>query len=86
MLKNFIRQRVFALSRHLPRHLVDRSPLPDATTAGVTPIPASLSAHCLRVAVMDETQLWHSFGSHPEGLNPQEVSAIREKHGDFLRV
>jgi len=75
MLKNFIRQRIFALSRHLPRRLVDRSPLPDATTAGVTPIPASLSNHCLNVAAMDESQLWRSFGSHPEGLNPQEVTA-----------
>ncbi|WP_318364805.1 magnesium-translocating P-type ATPase [Enterobacter sp.] len=82
MLKNFIRQRIFALSRHLPRRLVDRSPLPDATIAGVTPIPASLSNHCLNVAAMDESQLWRSFGSHPEGLNPQEVTASRDKHGD----
>ena len=31
---------------------------------------------------MDENEVWRAFGGHPEGLNAQEVSKIREEHGD----
>ena len=81
MLKNFTRQLFSQLSRHLPRRLVQRSPLPDAKTVGAVPLPSSLSMHCLRVATMDEPQLWQTFDSHPEGLTPQEVMKARECAG-----
>nr|WP_318383208.1 magnesium-translocating P-type ATPase [uncultured Enterobacter sp.] len=81
MLKNVTRQLFAQLSRHLPRRLVQRSPLPDTQHLRQAAIPASLSAHCLKVAAMHDAQLWQAFGSHPEGLNPQEVSQAREQHG-----
>jgi len=72
------------LSRHLPRRLVQRDPMATGKNLTEAAIPASLSAHCLRVAAMDEPALWRAFGSHPEGLNAAEVEAAREKHGENL--
>ena len=50
-----------------------RDPLPNAQTVASTPIPPSLSEHCLKMALMDEEALWKTFGAHPEGLNAAEV-------------
>ncbi|MCU6669411.1 magnesium-translocating P-type ATPase [Enterobacteriaceae bacterium H4N4] len=81
MLKN-ITQLLARLNRHLPRRLVQRDPLPDAKNITGAAIPASLSENCLKIAVMDEPQLWHAFSAHPEGLNASEVEKAREAHGD----
>ncbi|QIU91472.1 magnesium-translocating P-type ATPase [Yokenella regensburgei] len=82
MLKNFTRQLLDQLSRHLPRRLIQRDPMPDAKNLTGVAIPDSLSKHCLNVAAMDENEVWRAFDSHPEGLNAQEVEQHREKHGE----
>jgi len=81
MLKN-ITQLLARLNRHLPRRLVQRDPLPDGKNITGAAIPASLSDHCLKVAAMDEPQLWRAFSAHPEGLNASEVEKARAAHGD----
>ncbi|MGP8847214.1 cation-transporting P-type ATPase, partial [Enterobacter hormaechei] len=55
---------------------------PNAQTVASTPIPPSLSEHCLKMALMDEAALWKTFGAHPEGLNAAEVEKAREIHGE----
>lgn len=82
MLKNYTRQLLAQLSRHLPRRLVQRDPLPDARHLASGPIPESLGQHCLNVAAMDDQEIWRAFDSHPEGLNEGEVAAKILKHGD----
>ena len=82
MFKNLTQLLLSQLSRHLPRRLVQRDPMMTGKQLADATLPDSLSAHCLRVAAMDEETLWHTFGSHPEGLNPAEVAAVREAHGD----
>ena len=82
MFKNMTRQLFARLSRHLPHRLVHRDPLPNAQTVASTPIPPSLSEHCLKMALMDEDALWKTFGAHPEGLNAAEVENAREIHGE----
>ena len=84
MFKNITRQLFARLGRHLPDRLVHRDPLPNAQSIASTPIPSSLSEHCLKVAVMDEKTLWKTFHAHPEGLNVAEVNAAREQHGENL--
>ena len=80
MFKNFTQQLFTRLSRHLPRRLVQRTPM--ATGKSDAAIPATLAAHCLQVAAMDEPALWRTFGSHPEGLTAAEVQATRALHGE----
>ena len=75
MFKNFTQQLFTRLSRHLPRRLVQRTPM--TTGKSDAAIPANLAAHCLQVAAMDEPALWRTFGSHPEGLTAAEVQATR---------
>ncbi len=82
MFKNITRQLFARLNRHLPHRLVHRDPLPNAQTVASTPIPPSLSEHCLKMALMDEEALWKTFGAHPEGLNAAEVENAREIHGE----
>ena len=82
MFKNMTRQLFARLNRHLPHRLVHRDPLPNAQTVASTPIPPSLSEHCLKMALMDEDALWKTFGAHPEGLNAAEVENAREIHGE----
>lgn len=82
MLKNYTRQLFAQLSRHLPRRLVQRDPLPDARNLTSMPIPDSLGKRCLDVAAMDDQEIWRAFDSHPEGLNEGEVAAKILKHGD----
>ena len=82
MFKNITRQLFARLNRHLPHRLVHRDPLPSAQTVASTPIPPSLSEHCLKMALMDEAALWKTFGAHPEGLNAAEVENAREIHGE----
>jgi Mg2+-importing ATPase len=82
MLKNYTRQLFAQLSRHLPRRLVQRDPLPDARHLASGPIPDSLGKQCLDVAAMDDQEIWRAFDSHPEGLNEGEVAAKILKHGD----
>ena len=84
MFKNITRQLFARLGRHLPDRLVHRDPLLNAQSIASTPMPSSLSEHCLKVAVMDEKTLWKTFNAHPEGLNATEVSAAREQHGENL--
>ena len=55
--------------RHLPSRLVHRDPLPGAQQTVNAAVPPSLSAHCLKMAVMPEEELWKTFDTHPEGLN-----------------
>lgn len=45
------------LIRHLPSRLVHRDPLPGAQQTVNTVVPPSLSAHCLKMAVMPEEEL-----------------------------
>ncbi|HAN4576155.1 TPA: ATPase P, partial [Escherichia coli] len=47
--------------RHLPSRLVHRDPLPGAQQTVNTAVPPSLSAHCLKMAVMPEEELWKTF-------------------------
>ncbi len=54
------------LIRHLPSRLVHRDPLPGAQQTVNTAVPPSLSAHCLKMAVMPEEELWKTF-DHPSG-------------------
>ncbi|STT83519.1 magnesium-transporting ATPase MgtA [Klebsiella pneumoniae] len=82
MLKNYTWQLFAQLSRHLPRRLVQRDPLPDARHLASGPIPESLGQHCLNVAAIDDQEIWRAFDSHPEGLNEGEVAAKILKHGD----
>ncbi|MCO4160322.1 magnesium-translocating P-type ATPase [Citrobacter amalonaticus] len=84
MFKNITRQLFARLGRHLPDRLVHRDPLPNAQSIASTPMPSSLSEHCLKVAVMDEKTLWKTFNAHPEGLNAAEVNAAREQYGENL--
>lgn len=60
------------LIRHLPSRLVHRDPLPGAQQTVNTAVPPSLSAHCLKMAVMPEEELWKTFDTHPEGLNQRK--------------
>jgi hypothetical protein len=73
MLKNITRQLQALLSRHLPRRLTQRDPLPNAKNIAGAAIPAALTERCLNVAAMDENEVWRAFGGHPEGLNAAEV-------------
>ena len=73
------------LIRHLPSRLVHRDPLPGAQQTVNTVVPPSLSAHCLKMAVMPEEELWKTFDTHPEGLNQAEVEIARALATD-LRV
>ncbi|TKV17463.1 magnesium-translocating P-type ATPase [Citrobacter sp. wls613] len=82
MFKNITRQLFARLNRHLPHRLVHRDPLPNAQTVASTPIPPSLSEHCLKMALMNEETLWKTFNTHPEGLNAAEVESAREQHGE----
>ena len=82
MLKNITRQLFAQLSRHLPRRLVQRDPLPDARNLATAPIPDSLGKHCLNVAAMDENEIWRAFESHPEGLNDADVARKIARYGD----
>ncbi|WP_258329542.1 magnesium-translocating P-type ATPase [Citrobacter farmeri] len=84
MFKNITRQLFARLGRHLPDRLVHRDPLPNAQSIASTPMPSSLSEHCLKVAAMDEKTLWKTFNAHPEGLTAAEVNAAREQHGENL--
>ena len=52
------------LIRHLPSRLVHRDPLPGAQQTVNTAVPPSLSAHCLKMAVMPEEELWKTFDTH----------------------
>ncbi|RDS56660.1 Magnesium-transporting ATPase, P-type 1 [Escherichia coli] len=70
------------LIRHLPSRLVHRDPLPGAQQTVNAVVPPSLSAHCLKMAVMPEEELWKTFDTHPEGLNLAEVEFAREQHGE----
>ena len=70
------------LIRHLPSRLVHRDPLPGAQQTVNTVVPPSLSAQCLKMAVMPEEELWKTFDTHPEGLNQAEVESAREQHGE----
>lgn len=82
MLKNFTRQLFAQLSRHLPHRLVQRDPMPTQQSVVSTPIPPSLSEHCLNMAQLSEQELWQVFNSHPEGLNAAEVEQARAAHGE----
>jgi Mg2+-importing ATPase len=84
MFKNLTQLLLSQLSRHLPRRLVQRDPMATGKNLADATLPANLSAHCLRMAAMDEQTLWRTFGSHPEGLNAAEVDAARETHGGNL--
>lgn len=80
--KNLTRQLFSQLSRHLPRRLIQRDPMPDGKNiAQAADIPASLTEACLKYAAASQTQLYNEFGSHPEGLNAREVEAALEKYG-----
>ncbi len=70
------------LTRHLPSRLVHRDPLPGVQQTVNTVVPPSLSAHCLKMAVMPEEELWKTFDTHPEGLHQAEVESAREQHGE----
>ena len=74
------------LTRHLPSRLVHRDPLPGVQQTVNTVVPPSLSAHCLKMAVMPEEELWKTFDTHPEGLNQAEVESAREQHGESTRT
>ncbi|VYU46502.1 magnesium-translocating P-type ATPase [Metakosakonia massiliensis] len=80
MLKNITRL-LARLNRHLPRRLVQRDPLAQASAVSSVAIPPGLSERCLRLAKMNPEQLWTELHSHPEGLNAKEVRAARAKHG-----
>ncbi|EPF13936.1 Magnesium-transporting ATPase, P-type 1 [Cedecea davisae] len=81
-LKNLTRQLMSQLSRHLPRRLVQRDPMPDGNVvAKAADIPATLTQSCLKYAAASEEQLYLEFGSHPEGLNEREVEKARETFG-----
>ena len=80
MLKNITRL-LARLNRHLPRRLVQRDPLAQASAVSGVAIPPGLSERCLRLAKMNPKQLWTELHSHPEGLNAKEVRAARAKHG-----
>ena len=80
MFKNITRL-LARLNRHLPRRLVQRDPLPDATNIQHVEVPASLSDRCLALSTMELAELWQQLNSHPEGLNEKEVQDAREKHG-----
>ncbi|MCE9888340.1 magnesium-translocating P-type ATPase [Kluyvera intermedia] len=82
MLKNLTRQLFAQLGRHLPRRLVQRDPMPTQQSVANTPIPSSLSEHCLKMAQLSEQELWQAFNSHPEGLNAAEVEQARAIHGE----
>lgn len=82
MLKNLTRQLFAQLGRHLPRRLVQRDPMPTQQSVAHTPIPSSLSEHCLKMARLNEQELWHTFNTHPEGLNAAEVELARATHGE----
>ena len=82
MLKNITRQLLTQLGRRLPRRLIARDPLPDGKILAGAPMPETLSRRCLDVADMDEREIWRAFNSHPEGLNPQDVEASRQAHGE----
>jgi Mg2+-importing ATPase len=80
--KNLTRQLFSQLSRHLPRRLIQRDPMPDGkTVTQAADIPTTLSEACLKYAAASEEQLYREFGSHPEGLNAREVEAALEAHG-----
>ncbi len=82
LFKNLTRQLFSQLSRHLPRRLIQRDPMPDGkTVAQATDIPATLSEACLKYAYASEEQLYREFSSHPEGLNEREVEDALEAHG-----
>ena len=53
MLKNLTRQLFAQLGRHLPRRLVQRDPMPTQQSVAHTPIPSSLSEHCLKMAQLN---------------------------------
>lgn len=80
MFKNFTQQLLARLGRHLPRRLVQRDPMATGKTDAV--IPGALAAHCLRIAAMEEPDLWRTFASHPEGLTAAEVETARATHGE----
>ena len=80
MFKNFTQQLLARLGRHLPRRLVQRDPMATGKTDAV--IPGALAAHCLRIAAMEEPELWRTFASHPEGLTAAEVETARATHGE----
>jgi len=80
MFKNFTQQLLARLGRHLPRRLVQRDPMATGKTDAV--IPGALAAHCLRIAAMEEPDLWRTFASHPEGLTVAEVETARATHGE----
>jgi len=84
MLKNITRQLLAQLGRRLPRRLIARDPLPDGKILAGAPMPETLSRRCLDVADMDEREIWRAFNSHPEGLNPQDVEASRQAHGENI--
>lgn len=80
--KNLTRQLMSQLSRHLPRRLVQRDPMPDGkVVAKAADIPATLTQACLKYAAASEELLYVEFGSHPEGLDAREVEKARETHG-----
>ncbi len=54
------------LIRHLPSRLVHRDPLPGAQQTVNTVVPPSLSAHCLKMAVMPERRIVENV-RHPSG-------------------
>ena len=80
MFKNFTQLLLARLGRHLPRRLVQRDPMATGKTDAV--IPGALAAHCLRIAAMEEPELWRTFASHPEGLTVAEVETARATHGE----
>lgn len=80
--KHITRQLLSQLSRHLPRRLVQRDPMPeDHVAVRGADIPASLTQSCLKYAAASEDELYQAFASHPEGLNRREVARMREKFG-----
>ncbi len=82
LFKNLTRQLFSQLSRHLPRRLIQRDPMPDGkTNALAAEIPATLTEACLKYAYASEEQLYREFSSHPEGLNAREVEDALEAHG-----
>lgn len=77
MFKNITRQLFARLNRHLPYRFGASIRSPMRRPLPSTPIPPSLSEHCLKMALMDEEALWKTFGTHPEGLNAAEVENAR---------
>ncbi len=76
------RQLLAQLSRHLPRRLFQRDPLPDGHLTATHAMADTMAERCLRLSRLSEVALYQEFASHPEGLLPVEVVQARETHGE----